>query len=611
MHYTARSFIGRSTPGFWAQYWENEPDDREVSAARGHLFGLISIHSTDHSFDSSALGHKLIDQINLVFTPQNLLSSLKNIISQHTTSTTTITVVLAVTHQNTLYLTSFNQGSVCLRRNSSISRLLTGTEKQYFSLSGPLHANDQIFLVTNEFISSFGWEQVKANLFLPRVQDIEESFLNSMYSSGDQTSLAAAHLTVHFDDDDQSVITPPPSPSVTVNISRPTITNYQSPVTNIVKSPTYVSHQDTGVITRRRHLNIVLAILVLAGLIGVSVYGYQRNQKTKTETQYQTYKSVVVDKINSSKAVRNLNLDSAQSLAKEAKDIVAKMALLKIHQTEITDFQKQISDILTLTGSSENFNPPVAYDTTLINSSARYTEMVLAKNLVYLLDSTSGRIDQVDPVKKSTAIVAKFDDLKSTYSLAENNGLVYVIKDQKINLVNKSELVSKIDISADVPDFSTGSIRFWNGAIYLLTTDKNDQYNLYKFNSNSSGFGAGTVWLKDGVALPTSPSSFAINGSVWVIGRTGQLTPYTRGAKDQFKFNSASFTKVNNLVTSLDSELIAFTDGDSQVYIYRKNGESSARYNLGSRQISSLALDSANNQLLVLCTDQKIYKISL
>ena len=121
-----------------------------------------------------------------------------------------------------------------------------------------------------------------------------------------------------------------------------------------------------------------------------------------------------------------------------------------------------------------------------------------------------------------------------------------------------------------------------------------------------------SVWLQENQSLPSSPSSFAINGKVWVLSSAGKLQPFIRGQSDSFKPEQPiEAQKAQNLVTSIDGDLLAFTDNQTLIYVYQKDGDLRAKYDLGDKKIHDIALDETTNTIYILCHDQKIYKINI
>ena len=202
--------------------------------------------------------------------------------------------------------------------------------------------------------------------------------------------------------------------------------------------------------------------------------------------------------------------------------------------------------------------------------------------------------------------------LKNIKSIAQNNGILYLLINQEVYSLQGSSLKSVINLKDEIENYESGQIRMWNGSLYLLAKTTDSEPNIWKFTPSGTSFGSATAWLKDSSQLPSNTSSFAINGQVWVITTDGQVTPYNRGAPEKFTSEMVSTLKnAANLETNLDSEIIAFTEGDNLVYVYGKDGSVASSYNYQPLHISSIALDSQSERIFVLCTDHKIYQIKL
>lgn len=606
MHFICRTFIGHSEKNYWSQYWENEPDDMSVVSQRGHLFGLINLKSTE-SADTSALGHQLISQINQLYysncdqTIETCLkTTLESVVNNPNFFSCELSLTIAVVLNDQLYLASYNSGHIILSRGQKIATLLTSIPQEILVTSGPIIDEDRLFMCTDDFLSQFTWEKIKLFLSGSQIQDIEENFLSHLYSLENQSLLASALIILHHDNNDNSFAQPlvSPAPLPHPNLFTP--------------ASSYIHHEEKSSGIYRKKSNVIFSICVLLILL-VSVYiGFRKNQSWQLENRYVSLKAAYQTKIDSASTVKNININDAQSLAQEASKLVNEMASLNIHSDEVKKFQEHTSSLLSQTGSSDSYHPEKFYDTSLINNNPHFTQIVMSQNNLFLLDPTAGRVDKLDVGNKSKTNISTSDSIKNALYLAEYNGEIFLLKDKQIFLVKNSTLEPKITISDDISDFQTGSFHFWNGSLYLMGKTTQGVANMWKYTPTSSGFGKGNIWLKSNNTLAPDSSSFAINGKIWVITQKGVITPYSLGVADTFKNQSTlSLESVGNLVTSPDTDILAFTENNSIVYVYRKNGESAFSYNFNNLRILSLAFSSASNTIFVLCEDQNIYKIGL
>ncbi len=607
MHYITRSFFGHTDPNSWSQFWENEPDNPQILTTRGHLFGLVNL-SLNEDEDASAIGHELISQINTQYyqsSPVNLqnwlIDTVNSVGSAYLSQCSELSLVVAINLNQHLYLVSFNSGQAIFQRDTQISTILKPLSGKTSFVTGPVDDNDQLFLSTLAFSQYFTWENIKKNLSVGKIQETEENFLSQLYSLPDQSHLAA--VLVQFHEDTAASIpeivaeeTTDPEPTAPLPTQKTLFTKLFS------SRGSFVPHLESASANRRHRFNIIFSLIILFALGASIFYSASRNRQSQLETKYQSLKSQFEAKMQNANAVKNVSLSDAQKLAAESADILKSMSALKIHTTEIATLQSSTQTLLSQTGSSSAYQPVNFYDTTLISKTAQYSQLSLFQNNLYLFDSVNGRIDKIDITNKSKQTIATLDSLKGAQNFTVDNDNVYILKDLQIYQVSSASLVSKI------PKISSpGPIHFWNGSLYLL----ND--TIWKFTPNSKGFDSGVVWLKSGESLPTNPSSIAINGQVWIISTSGTIVPYTHGAHTQFttKTNGTAISHANNLVTGGDSDILAFTDADNLVYVYKKTGESLFNYNFSSKKILSLAFDQTSNTIFVLCSDAQIYKIAL
>ena len=615
MHYSTRSFLGQPSETSWSQYWENEPDDPALRASHGHLFGIINLQ-VDDGQNPSDLGHQIIQEINQLYysSPANLESVLEAVTNNSLYQFTSLTLVLAVVHNNSLHLATYNPGVVIFQRDSKISPILKGLTAQILTLSGPLRPEDRFLLTTQSFFEQYQWDRIKTFLSSGKIQDVEENFMSLLYSLESQNTLAAAIIQVHSDEIQDITPLATENTDVLPSLSReggPPAGGPGGFFRKLFKNkPIQISHHESAISSRRHKLNIAFALILLL-ILGISIYfGSVRNRATRLENQYQSLKSQYTVKFDNATAIKNINLKEAQSLAAEADKILSQMSALSLHSDEVSGFQATVRSLLSQTGSSEAYQPEQFYDTTLI-SSAKYNQSFLQKNQLYLFDSVTGRLDQIDVSKKSQQNIITSTDLQGSQSLAVDNGVVYLLKGQQIFEIKNKTSTSKIDLTKQIDSLTSGQIHLWNGNLYLLAFTASTEPTIWKFAPNSTGFSPGAVWLKSGQPLPADPSAFAINGSVWVLSKTGQVSSYTLGLKDKINIKSTfDFTAATNLVTAPDIDILAFSN-NNLVYINRKTGDAVSSYNFGNKNILSLSLDSASKALFVLCDDQKIYKINL
>lgn len=615
MHFTCRSFIGKNNPTCWSQYWENEPDD-QLKLTKGHLFGLINLQNSQ-SDEPVTIGHDVIAEINQLYfssTTDDINLSLKNTLTTLSQNPIflnyQIDLVLVVIFGNKAFLATLGTNNCILQRSSQISLLVSGKATQIITSSGPLMDNDRLFLTSSKFIDVITWDKIKTVLVDEKIQNIEENFLSLLYSSSNQNQVSAVLIECH--QDDQSVVINPDTQTATEENITQAISPPVNPSTPFYpKKPDsiFVQHQTNFKVSRRKKTQLIIAIFLIVGLCISIYYGNQKNKSMKAESNFISLKTDLEQKLNNINTLKGLDLDAASQVASEAKQIADQMSNLNVHQQEVSQYQSLIDTILSQTGSDNNFNPQMVQDNSFIVSQPQFSRLFYYNNNLYLLDSIKGRIDVLNPQNKSNQNLIISDAVKSATHLLFSNDTPYILNENKLNLIEKNNLTLKFDFSSLEAAISIDDIDFWNGSLYVLD---NQSQSIWKLSPNSSGFSIPQKWLKNDYKLEIGANSLAIDGQIWVLNHSGQINVYTSGVKDKFDQKPKNnFTKTSSLITDPNSDFIVFSDNSQFVYVYKKNGEFSSKYNLSKFKVIDLAFDSTHKIIYFLSSDQKIYQITL
>jgi len=597
MHFICRSFLGKPRDNNWSQYWENEPDDPILKSTKGHLFGLINLSTIDVD-DIKSLGHDIIYEINQSYfstdssdVTANLKNTLKSLSQNPLYQSYGLKITLLLILDSQIFIAVFGDHQVFINRQDKISCLLSGQDHQVNSICGPTQSEDKIFIITSEFLEIIKLNNLKNILADQKIQNIEENLLSLLYSSGDQPTSSAVLVEIINQDNpivsESEIISPSLAPD----------------------KPVFVNHQQSTQMGKRKKIQIFIALILLFGLFVSSYFGFRKNQKAKIESQYQSLKTEIEKQINNISVIKKLNLTDAQNQAQETQKLVQNLIGLKVHSDEVSQLRSQIDSLLSQTGVSDSFTPILVYDTSLITAHPQYTQFFLNSQNLYLLDTTQGRIDVLNITDKSNKNISISDKIKSAKKIVADQNNTFLLLSDGIYSVGKTDLTSKINFSQSSPSPNPVDFKLWNGSIYAL--DPN-QTTVWKFAPTSSGFSVPQNWLKNDLKIDSTNTSLAIDGKVWLLSPTGQISVFISGIKDNFKNpQNLSFTSTTSLSLNDKSDVIAFLDNQNFVYVYKKDGELVSKYNLNKLKVIDLALDGANKIIYLLSTDQKIYKITL
>lgn len=607
MHFTCRSFIGKHSDFNWSQYWENEPDDSALVSQKGHLFGLINLNLDAGSSEINKIGKEIISKINDFYFSQSgdisssLIATLNHFQNNLSSQFIQSTFILTVIHQKKAYFTCYNTGHVIVQRQDKISQIISGSEFKINESSGQVYPDDKILICTGDFYQNIGFAKLKQSLSQKDIQTIEESFISELYLLNNQPNLAGALIEIHFDDDqDTPYIFSSDSPAV--NTSLP---HKQSFIKKIFfNKSSYISHHDVSPIIKRKKLGFLIGTILIICLVISIYFGNKKNQEQKVESQYQNYKIELNKKISDSISIKNINLDNALDLAKEANLILEKIQNLKVHTPEVLSLKKQVDSLLIQTGESPTVNShDIFLDLKTIISNAQFSKIIYTNNEVVLIDTTSGSIESIDTLTQKTKNIIKSPQIKGVSSFAQNNSSVYYVSGNILYSINQGTAQLKIDfnkINHEITDIS-----FWNGVLYAL--DSSDS-KIYKFVPIGSFFDSGTSWLKESANIDPDTTALSINSSIWTISQKGNLRSFTRGLEDKLNFSNSSLpTSGKKIISTVDAGIIIILDKENIIYLYKNSGELIGKYNFSDKKVNDITINEKDNSVYILADDQKIY----
>ena len=655
MHFICRPFIAKNNHHYWSQYWENEPDDFQLKSTKGHLFGLITLNSQqEKEEDIKTIGHDLIFEINQSYFAKSedgskpvdilthLQNTLKSLLDNPLYQDYQFEIVLSVILKNQVFIASLGNNHVILNRQSQISLLLSESSNPEASpikvISGAIQDQDRLFLANDIFFKQITWPKIKDNLSDQNLKNIEENFLSLLYSVEGQNNLAALLVEIKEDlptdpsqsteSDHSSLETPSPTPQQNSQQDQQSSSQdspassmeYQLPKASKKSLFSFLKNKNSSIfvddqnhsqhLSKRKKIQISLAVFLLLALFVSSYFGYQKNKKIKTEENYQQLKSYLTQHLDQALNFKSLDLETSQSKAKEAEKVLQQMVDLEVHPDEINQFKSQIDTLLSQTGLKEDFDPDFFYDTANITSSPNYQNFSLSNGAIYLFDPSNGRLDQLIIKDKPNKTISKSDNLKEATTFVGGQDKFYFLTNDEISLLDKKEdtLEEKITLSDSDPVPNVTDLQIWNGSIYIL--DHQEQ-TLWKYTPSADSFSSAQNWLKNDKKLSLGPISLDIDGKIWILYQNGQVENYLSGVKDNFSLKGdQDFNQASNLTVSLeDDSYLAFLDGSKTIFVYKKDGEFIAKYQLTSIEALDILFD--DNILYILANDQKIYQIKL
>ncbi|MFA7301489.1 MAG: hypothetical protein WC069_04220 [Candidatus Shapirobacteria bacterium] len=340
--------------------------------------------------------------------------------------------------------------------------------------------------------------------------------------------------------------------------------------------------------------NLWMGIFVLLILFVIIFAGWQKKTESVLENDYQKISAEIKDKITKSDEIKSIDPETSLSILNEAKNMIQKINSNKKHENETNEIEKQINEKMATTGSAEVAGHVEIYDTKIADTdNRRYDKFVIYGDEAILTDSNSRKIIQVNLISKN---VNKFEikpDIANMFDVTYFNKKIFVYDGKYLwDLNGNKEII--------LGDIIYSKLINWNKSWYLL----GQEGKISKVIDNKI-----TEWTTEESTKIDIPVAMTIDGTIWVVGRGGQVINYEKGKSKKWE-PSLQITneKIVGIATTGDSQKIAISS-EKMVRLYEKStGKLVTSHNFEKVGIVSAQMTN-NDQIYVLGTDQKIYKV--
>ncbi len=457
---------------------------------------------------------------------------------------------------------------VYLGRSGQISQILRSIDSEVQTISGPFGPGDVLFLTTSQLNSNQFAIDIKKTVSTGDVDATEQLLLRS--------GLSLAALVTS------------PDPPITNSIS--IIPKFPSKKVLLVP--------------------LIVILLFLGWKIINSVFSYS-NQKNQLE-----------DMVVKAESILPLNPTSALKTATEAQTLLNSLKEQKKEDWQ-DDLGDRLNQILATKKSDTSPNPapsvsPTQKTPTLqgdaklwldlnnIFPGANYSRLVLKDTLLYALDTTNKRLDQIDLANQKNEIFLRSNLLEQMQNLLSTPNGLFASSANTIYKLDRTGASALLKLDADGQTISPSYLSFWNNSLYILDTQARQ---IYKSTPNTRGFGKAIAWLKSGQKLDSDASSLTIDVNPYVLSKSNLVKEYSKGEKTAFILKGATgIDSATFLLTPPGSGKIIVSSAN-KIYVFDRSGQILNTLSLGD----ALPLDMVYyaSSLYILESSQKILILPL
>lgn len=597
------------TPSSWSQAYN-----------AGALFVVLSLHIAERNATEEPLagvGKQFLNELEAEFftlEEKNLseISSALEKVVANVSETIQTTVILTYIKDEILYVLLIGQGSIIFKRENKIGTLLTSdtSSRTIHSASGTLLPQDSVFLTTKAFRTVVSDEKIQEALSLSDTEGVTEALSPHVHKAEEGNACAIIFkLEGESLQEDHHGTTPPTSPidqeqkplaeEITPNQSlhdtHVPSTAQLNPYDGLENSNEHPSLNDSentqreekrlrlpkafslAFITRLSHRKKVflsIALILIIVLVASIFFTVSNQQASERQMLFNEIYPEAEKNVEEAEGIISLNKIQARRELEEAETLLTtadgKFPAGSDEYKQTEALKEKIASLLLQLGESVEVEAKeVSADDNLL-----MTSLIPGGRIAVVEDETSVYYlteDEIGSIRKAS---------KSETELVENDG------------------------DWDKP---MGFGKFGSN-FYVL-----DQSNgIVKLVPSGSDYAASDYLIEE-VSLSTA-TSMAIDASIYVLFKNGDIKKFTRGAEEKFEITELAnpLTSPTQIFTTEDMENIYVLEPKaSRIVKLTKSGQFVEEYLSSSLENAKGFSISPDEDTAYVLSSGKIYSLSL
>ena len=578
-----------------------------------HAYGVVEMHSPDGM--ARTRGVEVLTKLTGIFDTQPNSLHVLSEAADSVMGPDIVSLTILVPVGSTLYLVSRGKGSVFLKRDNKLARLLVDAQ----SLSGSIRPGDTIIAASAGFISVVGPQQIMGAFDHLSPREVAEKLTIYLHEKDGGSGGAALIFRVDEPEPVENADVMPIEASKPAPVGR---TIFLTRAKTIGKSLTTESQRVAlrRLIARLRAKHIepgkVIPYIVIIFFITSIFLGLRRNFIHNVPTNITETITSAQHSYDEGMALLDLNPVKGRERLTVARDLLAPIIAKKLRTQEgITagDLYKEVQDSLTRSMRINQVKPELYFDMSLLKKDGSATDMSLFESTIGILDARAKTVFTLGTVIKNGTIVGGGESLGEALHLSAYGDKLYILARSGIHELRLSDQKTRSNIIPAAPEWGTiADIHVFGGNIYLLDTQKS---RIWKYVATDKGFSSLFEYLNpDTLPDLSRATNLAIDGSVWVGTATGKILRFTGGKENTFVPQGTD--------TPLGSLLRVYTDDDvkmayildtekHRVVVFDKEGMYMSQYVWAEDFVPTGFAVSESSGKLFLLRDGKLYVVPL
>lgn len=231
-------------------------------------------------------------------------------------------------------------------------------------------------------------------------------------------------------------------------------------------------------------------------------------------------------------------------------------------------------------------------------------------NSFFSSDEKTGQIYQLNLETKKISELAKIAEKDIKFKIFDPENLI-IYNNQRIYLLNlKNKKISPLKLEILEKDFSIKDLLVYDNKLYILNSKTNQ---ILKYLPSEAGFAKESLWLKEKIDLK-DVVSFAIDGSIYLLKNSGELSKFFLGRKQPFSLENIypDLIKPTKVYTNKDMRNIYILEPTGKrILVFDKSGKLQKQiFSEEFNDLKDFIIDEKETKIWLL-NDSKIFEIDL
>lgn len=590
--------VGTPSPSLWSQVHTFIPEDPEKLTKRGKLLAVISLRSVEAGVETVALGREVLSRVheeyfgNLtggVF--ERLKTTLEKIKEEWPGTDIIAGVVLSTNRGEVFYTGILGKGKIFIKRGGALKEVLAGNDGEEIQTgSGLVKPGDVLLLGSQSFFEIVSEGVIKASLGLDNPEEMVESLAPMVLSRQDLGQAAAVISTLvtetQVNGNELVSFATDGEPDRPTSEAKRNLKDLLKERFSLLKGKISLPSVELGRIRLNRRRSegkrpkmMILAIILIILFTSSLFLGNRNKKRLEKERQAKILLSQAETKYRQAQEIIDSDANGATSLLEEAASLLAQAKKLS-SQPEILRLETEVNEFASKNDKDRNLGEiPIFFDLNLIKEQANANAVSRYKSQLAVFDKGKAAIYTIDLEKKSSEFIAE-PKLATVEAIHFTDDRIFAFFEQGVLEVKVKEKKSSVIIPKDSSWGKIVSLSSFAGNLYLLDQEKK---TIWQYTKTDSGYSSVKNWLSSSDSSKFDQFvSFAIDGSIWVLGGNGRILKFVQGKQDSFTLKGIkqeSLVNAETLYTDEESQFLYLLIGkEKQVVVLSKNGQFQGRF---------------------------------